>query len=105
MPDEPQPDDAPRSTPYLLGDETDFVFVDGQDGAPGDDDDDDVAPPTAALVARARRLIAAAADDKPLDADRYGALEAEVELVCLEADDPDDVRSVIAPELAALNQE
>jgi hypothetical protein len=99
MPDDTESAPAPRSQPYMLGDETDFVFVDGKGNAPEDDDD---APSTAALVTRARRLIAAAEAEQPLDADRYGALEAEVELVCLEADDPDDVRSAVASELAAL---
>jgi len=51
MTEGPQPDDAPasvepapRSTPYLLGDETDLVFVDGQD------DDDAMKPGSKSLT-------------------------------------------------------
>jgi hypothetical protein len=102
MPDsDPDPNDRSH---YLVGDETDFVFVDGQDGAHEDERDDDDAPPTGDLVARARALLTAAANEaQPLDLARFHALESEVALICLEADEPDDVRSVIAPELAAMS--
>jgi hypothetical protein len=84
----PDDDENDRSN-YLLGDETDFVFVDGQDGAPEDEDDDE-APPTADLVARVRALLADAAnEEQPLTSERYGALCYEVE-------------ALIVPELAAL---
>jgi hypothetical protein len=105
MPDEPEEEEsAPRSHPYMLGDESDFTFVDGQDGAPEDDDDEE--PDTADLVFRARALLNDAANEaQPIDGDRYQALVSEVEFICFEADEPDDVRKVVAPELSALNPE
>jgi hypothetical protein len=102
MPDDEE--SAPRSHPYMLGDESDFTFVDGQDGAPEDDDDEE--PDVADLVLRCRALLTDAANEaQPLDIDRYRALQAEVELICLEADEPDDVRKAVASELAAMNPE
>lgn len=62
----------------------------------------DEAPSTASLIARAQYLIAEAEKEKPFTKARWDALVAEVELVCLEADEPDDVRDVVAEQLAWL---
>lgn len=62
----------------------------------------DEAPPTESLIRRAQGLLADASEEAPLSIGRYQALLAEVELVCLEADEPDDVRDVVGEQLAWL---
>lgn len=79
--------------------------IENEDASEVEDDDDDKAPPTASLIRRALFLIAEAAEEAPLSKERYGALKSEVELVCLEADDPQIVRQVIAEPLFFLEPE
>lgn len=56
----------------------------------------------AKLAARAQKLVSDAEGEAPLTTTRFQALLSEINLLALEAENPDDIHEVVAEQLARL---